>query len=83
MSAQDPYRHQEMQLDYYEPARLYRPKMLGSGPISLLVFLGLDASYGVFLCLDYLPNGLAFFGVQAALVALALWSRRSAGEADG
>ena len=83
MSGQDPYRHQEMQFEYYEPARLHRSKMLGSGPISLLVFIGLIESYGVFLCLDYLPNGLAFFGVQAALVALALWSRRGAGEADG
>jgi hypothetical protein len=70
----DPYRHQELQFEYYEPASMHRPMM--SGPWPLVVFVALDVWYGVWLCLDYWMNGAAFFGLQALLLAFVWWSRR-------
>ena len=35
----DPYRHQELQFDYYEPARMHRPIM--SSPFWTVLFVAL------------------------------------------
>jgi len=74
LSVADPYRHQESQFEYYEPAYLHRPTMSGRWPLA--VFILLDVGYGVGLCYNYLPNGVAFFAVQAALYAFIWWARR-------
>lgn len=70
----DPYRHQELQVEYYEPAHMHRPTMSGTWP--LVAFASLDVWYGAWLCIDYLPNGIGFFGLQLGLMAFIWWARR-------
>ena len=69
----NPYRHQEFQFDYYEPARMHRPMMSGRWPVVVMAFL--DVWYGVWLWIDYPLNGATFFASQIALALFIASSR--------
>lgn len=65
----DPYRHQELQFEYYEPAHMARPLM--SGPIPTAIGCLLCAT-GVVWMVDY-PLYLATLAAIGLFIA---WSNR-------